>query len=172
MLELLLLIMLLGLFSWSAWIDTLWLAGVALALYLAGNWLFGDLSHLSPLADPLTAVSVVVFSLAVGTVWSLWKWRKWMHKPSIQEKLKRGQLDHATKDSGSEFKDSIYFPRDAKPSNNVDRIVSWIVLWPFSMLIYFFEDLLMDIGRWIYNRLGGVYVRITDSAIPKNEQQK
>jgi hypothetical protein len=40
------------------------------------------------------------------------------------------------------------------------------MLWPFSMIVYFFEDFLMDIATWVYKRLVLVYRRITLSAIP------
>lgn len=168
MFELLLLITLLALFGWSAWIDTVWIAAVALVLYLAGNWLFGDLSHLSFLADPITFVSIVVFSLAVGAVWSLWKWRRWMLSTHVQDQLRAGKNDHDERDSDTPYKASNSFPNCAKPSQNVERIVTWVMLWPFSMIVYFFADFLMDIGRWVYERLGKIYARITDAALPED----
>lgn len=174
MLELVLLFVVLAALGWSAWLDTLWIAGVAVVLYLAGNWLFGDLSHLAFLADPVTLAAIVVVSLTIGTLWSLWKWRRHMLSPAIQNVLgeAKAEYDRMEGRDGSEnkppFRESAFFPRNALPSNNVERIVTWIMLWPFSMLVYFFEDFLVDIGRWIYNRLGRVYSRITDAAIPKD----
>ena len=34
------------------------------------------------------------------------------------------------------------------------------------MIVYFFEDFLVDIARWIYERLVKVYQRITLAAMP------
>lgn len=166
MLELIMIIALLALMGWSAWIDTLWIAGVAIVLYVAGNWLFGDLSHLAFLTDPVTLVSIVAFSLAIGTVWSLWKWRRWVHSDQVQRDLRKGKKEHDAKGVKTPFVESFYFPISAQPNHNVERIITWITLWPFSMVVYFFEDFLIDIGRWIYERLGKVYVRITDAALP------
>ena len=166
MFELILLITLLVLTGWSAWMDVVWLAVVAVVLYIAGNWLFGDLSHLSFLTDPMTLLSLGAFYLAVGTAWSLWKWRRWMLSDTIQSKLRNGKREHEKVDCPAPFRESTHFPVTAQPSNNVERIVTWITLWPFSMIVYFFADFLMDVGLWIYNRLGRVYSRITDAAIP------
>ena len=93
-----------------------------------------------------------------------------MLSKKVQDKLKSAMLEHSKKDSDRPFRESIYFPSLAQPSQNVERIVTWITLWPFSMIVYFFEDFLMDIGRWIYERLGKVYVRITDAAIPDDNK--
>jgi len=73
---------------------------------------------------------------------------------------------HKGKTPSTPFKESIYFPNEARASKHIERIATWIILWPFSMIVYFFDDFLMDIGRWIYNRLGKVYARITDAALP------
>ena len=44
-------------------------------------------------------------------------------------------------------------------------MASWIVFWPFSMLVYFFDDFLRDVALWVYERLAKVYQRITMSAL-------
>ena len=172
MFELIMLIALLALMVWSAWIDNIWIAAAAIVLYAASSWLFGELGHLAFLADPITLMSLLVCSFGIGTIWSLWKWRRWMLSDAVQSKLKTGMLEHAQKDSDKPFKESIYFPKSAQPSHNVERIVTWITLWPFSMVVYFFEDFLVDVGRWIYRRFGMVYVRITDAAIPTETDTK
>lgn len=161
----LLIVALLILMGWSAWMDTPWIAAITAVLYLAGSWMFGDLSHLAFLTDPTTLLASVAFSLAIGTLWSLWKWRRWMLSDQVQRALREGKDLRDKSDANTSFKDSIYFPKRAMPSHNVERIATWIVLWPFSMLVYFFEDLLMDVGRWVYERLGKVYSRITDAAL-------
>jgi hypothetical protein len=169
MLELIMLVGLLIMFTWSAWIEVAWIAAIAVILYLAGNWLFGDISHLSFLLDPITLISIAVFFLAAGTAWSLWKWRRHMLSNSVQKSLREGKYIYdRQKEKVCPFKESVAFPSKARPSRNIEKIVTWIMLWPFSMMVYFFEDFLMDIGRWIYNRLGNVYVRITDSTLPED----
>lgn len=166
MLEILFLVALLALMGWSAWLDVIWLALVAVALYLAGSWLFADLEHLAFLVDPLTALSLAAFSLTAGAIWSLWKWRRWVRSPHVQKAIIAGHNKWQNSESAGAFMDSAFFPDDARASENVQRIITWITLWPFSMIVYFFEDFLSDIGRWIYERLGQVYVRITEAALP------
>lgn len=43
-----------------------------------------------------------------------------------------------------------------------ERILGWIAFWPWSALSYVFYDLLRDIAEWVWERLAGVYQRITD----------
>lgn len=170
--EYILIIMLVGAFSFSAWWDTVWIAGIGFIIYMAVNFIFTDMSHMAFLMNWMNMLAFSVFSLAVGAMWSLWKWRKWMKSDWVQKHLREAKTNYDTGSQslqrGITFKDSENFPSLAKPSQNVERIISWIVLWPFSIIIYFFEDFLMDIGRWIYNKLGKVYVRITDSALPED----
>ena len=170
--EIILLILLFGLISWSAWYDTAIIGCVGIVLYLAGSWLFGDLSHLAFLLDPFNFVALLVLSLACGAAWSLWKWHVHVRSDRVQAALKKTkkQYDKAAHDNTQvieeKFKDSYYFPDEARASQNVDRIVTWIIFWPFSMVIYFFDDFLYRIGKWVYHRLGRVYIRITEAALP------
>lgn len=169
MFELILTICLFGLMTWSAWAETIWIAGVAATLYFCLSWLFGDLSYSQIIADPVTLVSVTASFAAIGALWSLWKWRRWMLSDKVQVALRKGKEAYdGSYGESLPFKESSRFPKEARPSQNTDRIITWIALWPFSMVTYFFADFLMDVGRWIYNRLGKVYQHITDGALPED----
>lgn len=165
-----LLLITLGVFGAAAWFESLTLAAAMVVVYLAVGYVFFGLTHLAFLADPVTLISLTVLSLAIGTVWSLYKWRRWMHSSRVQRALHDAKhsfdCTHKGKTPSTPFKESIYFPNEARASKHIERIATWIILWPFSMIVYFFDDFLMDIGRWIYNRLGKVYARITDAALP------
>jgi len=165
MLEIILIFLLFSFITWSAWVETLWIAMVAILTYLAVSWFFADLSHLSFFTSLTNVIAFTICSLGIGALWSLWKWRKWMNSPRVQKLLNRSFKEFKSQDYHGSFKDSVWFPGEAKSQNNIERIISWIVLWPFSMVVYFFEDFLSDIGRWIYNRLGRVYTSITEAAL-------
>ena len=171
MFEFILLCAFLGLLLTAAWWDTLWIAGAALVVYGAVSWLFTDMSHMAWLADPVTLAALLAVSMGIGTLWSLWKWRRHVRSDSVQAALKRELKSYhkyyrVSPDSKApRYIDSTYFPNEARASWNVEKISTWIILWPFSMIVYFFEDFLVDIARWIYERFAKIYARITLSAL-------
>jgi len=146
----------------SAWMETALIAAVAIIIYVALGYLFIGL----PEVTLFTLMASSSISLGIGALWSLWKWRRWVNSPTVQKALRTAKTKYDKSGVSAPFRDSDYFPNEALPSKHVDRIVSWITLWMFSMIVYFFEDFLMDIGRWIYNRLGRIYENITTSALP------
>ena len=146
----------------SAWMETALIAAVAIIIYVALGYLFIGL----PEVTLFTLMASSSISLGIGALWSLWKWRRWVNSPTVQKALRTAKTKYDKSGLAKPFRDSDYFPYEARPSKHVDRIVSWITLWMFSMIVYFFEDFLMDIGRWIYNRLGRIYENITTSALP------
>lgn len=177
MFEFIFLIALFTIMTWSAWYDTVSIAAVGVVVFGAVTWLFGTPANFAWLADPVTLISLVVVFLGIGALWSLWKWRRHVRSASVQRDIKesveayiKSKADRKSR-YGEDyvepaFVDSMSCPTTINPAHNKNRIVTWIVLWPFSMLVYFFEDLLMDIARWVYERLGKVYWRITLAAMP------
>jgi len=157
---------LLGGIAASAWYETVWIALAVGVVYLAVSFITGGAGAALIMANLGMIPVVVGASIAIGALWSLWKWRRRMVSDGMQKMLRTAKDDYDKKPRTNPFKESEYFPKSAKASENIDRIITWIMLWPFSMLIYFFDDFLRDIGRWAYNRLGKVYVHITDSALP------
>jgi hypothetical protein len=45
-----------------------------------------------------------------------------------------------------------------------DKILSWIILWPFSLLGYLLSDILMDVANWFFARTKWIYTRISKRA--------
>jgi hypothetical protein len=169
MLETILFIVLFTTLIWSAWIDTVWLALVGLVIFGIGSYFTGTVTwELVSSVGPFTYVLLPILSLSIGTCWSFWKWRRHMRSEHVQKRLRDRKDQHDRKYREIAFRDSSLFPDEAKASKQVSRIISWIMLWPFSMLVYLLEDVLTDLGRWIYNRFAVVYVRITESALPED----
>lgn len=168
--ETLVIVLLLAALLTSAWMDTVFVAIAAIVVYLA----FGFLVIGLPEVTLMTVAATSAVSLGIGALWSLWKWRRWVNGPIVQKALRESKDKYDTAVSNPKdyarptkpFRESDYFPEQARAAKNIDRIISWITLWMFSMIVYFFEDFLMDIGRWIYNRLAKIYENITTSALP------
>jgi hypothetical protein len=135
-------------------------------IFGAGSWLFGTGPDLSILLDWRVALVVITLFGAIGCGWSLWKWRRHMRSAKIQGMLRAAKDTYDMEERGDVFKLSDWFPVEAKVVTHKQAIISWIVLWPFSMLVFFFEDFMLEVGQWAYDRLAGVYARISDSALP------
>lgn len=163
MLELIVTLIILTTLTWLCWNEQATLSALLIAFYLAVGWLWLGLGHLAFLADPVNLAAFLVVYSAGGILWSLWKWRRWMYSETVQSELERVAKSH-----GPLTRDNL--PALALPGSNKERIVSWIMLWPLSVVLYFFADFLADVGRWLYERLGVFYERITDGAIPNNEK--
>lgn len=168
MIELILLICLFGFSVCAAWMDLVWLGAIGLAIFGAGSWLFGTGPDLAWMLDWKLFLPAVVLFGAIGAGWSLWKWHRHMRSDRIQKLLRDAKDTYDMEEHDLSFKLSDWFPLEAKVATHKQAIISWIVLWPFSMMVFFFEDFMVDVGRWIYDRLAGAYARISDSALPED----
>ena len=91
----------------------------------------------------------------------------------MQEQISKGKdrYEESKKDGKSfgppaaTFYESTYLPSTAKPSENKDRISSWVALWPLSTFLFFFDDLLVRFFHAIYDLFGGMFERITKNNI-------
>lgn len=72
----------------------------------------------------------------------------------------------------ADFRESSYFPHEAAPSQNKDRIIHWIALWPFSMLAYLFSDVVRAMLDKLYALFANAYERITNRRIPPGGNAK
>ena len=176
MLETILILALLAALVATAWFDTVWIGAVAIAIFAGAVTLFGNAAAFAFLANPMTLASIVLVSLGIGALWSMWKWRRHVKSESVQAELEEGMASFVQKEDKRKkyygddfvhkpFYESAEFPNAARASYNKERILTWIIFWPFSMIVYFFDDFLRDIALWVYERLAKVYHRITLSAL-------
>ena len=134
-----------------------WLMALGLVAGSVVAYFLLDVNVLAIVID--RPVSVVFWALgyaALGLLWSLFKWRQHLLGEATQESLQRRRED--AKKKGSE----VSYMAVTDPAHHKQRIVSWITLWPFSVLGYVLGDMLLNIGNWLYSLLGGVYQRMTD----------
>jgi len=86
--------------------------------------------------------------LVIGVIWSFIRYRKYVKtqvefiKTSVQEKNKR---EYALR---------------LAPSNNLDRISSWIIVWPISLIENLLGDIIEAIQGLITRVFKGVYYKI------------
>jgi ABC-type amino acid transport system permease subunit len=101
-----------------------------------------------PLNVLLIAIGVYV---ALGFGWSFWRYSRYANKRA-QELKKSNYSD----------RDII---REVQPSNNVDKITIWVIIWPFSVIECLTGDIVHLIQQAISNWFYGVYRTIFKSAM-------
>lgn len=165
--------------------------GIALPIWFFGGWgfllLFGT-SNREELATWKVAFALLFFGVVswlsdfswafifswwtlvyfvvwfvIGALWFLFKWNKLAAsaREDADRQIAGYRRNNNNKDMDEEGKRDIMLSYRPDLNKNKERALSWIVLWPFSMLSYLFGDLLKDLGNWIISQLRWVAERIT-----------
>lgn len=121
--------------------------------YLGLIHFFGDMDVFSVIADnPMKTISYTALYVAIGFVWSFIRLALWARKD------KRYKADlaetYAEFRSDPNYKLIIEKPRfiDVK-----DKVVTWIVYWPFSMAWALLRDFIMRPIEKLVDLLRGMY---------------
>lgn len=92
----------------------------------------------------------LVAYVVVGLVWSFWRYKLYLAKmvKSLSERKWKSQADkeHAVK--------------NLLPSNNLERITSWIIVWPFSVIEHVLGDIITLVQSLVTRFFKGVYYKI------------
>ena len=102
----------------------------------------------------LLAIGFVAYMI-VGFVWSFWRYKRFVDKRVADG---RWEYHHSTNKA---FKESLL------PTKNLDKITTWIIVWPFSMVENVIGDFINLVHTAITTYFKSVYIRIYDSAISK-----
>ena len=104
----------------------------------------------------LTAIALYVAAyFAVGFMWSFWRYKRHCDKIVDAYKDSKNQRD---KDSAIEY---------MRPTRMLNKITTWVIVWPFSMIENLVGDIINVIQSAITKFFKGVYTRIFDSAASK-----
>jgi hypothetical protein len=98
--------------------------------------------------------------LVIGTLWSFYKWYR------VAREYVKGYNEQA--DKGFSYS-GVSKPR---ASESIERISAWIVYWPSSVIIFFFEDFLANLVEGIVNKFQGIYKRIENHVYLDLKQTK
>ena len=156
----------------STYILTIW--GVIGLCGLAMIWEYNDWT-LSMFIGLFALGAVLMFSgysldsfkwyhilayLIVGVAWSMWRFKKHVknHRIELQRKIdedvKRNPDVHWNKPSEDVIKD---FKDNVGVYHNIDRITSWILNWPISLLENLLQDTIDFIHKVIKEHLVKMY---------------
>ena len=157
--------------------------GVFLALFLLGN--LGSLV----VAHPLKTILAPIVWIAIGMLWSFPRWIIFLKRALVDytkqhaEYMSGIESDYDDKGNrsrhpatekgwieggssgvcsryGMMWKDNkIQPPAFAR---NRQRLMAWVVLWPWSVLWTFTREIIIDGVRHIVNMFGGTYQRLSN----------
>lgn len=123
--------------------------------WLLHNWQFG--------------IAGFVSYLGVGVVWTFFKWWRFarLSRAKIIEWLDHNSIypgettDHFYRKAPgpAQYKDGKF---SLEASSHKGRIISWLAMWPFSVIGTLVGDLLFRLWETIYEMFSGVYQRISD----------
>lgn len=109
--------------------------------------------------NPKTFLACAAAYIPIGIGWSLFRWLKLL-KSSAVNILK--DKDSFTPNAYYASWEVFVAKRFPNASKNKDRIICWIVYWPFSVLAYLLLDFLREFGNWIYDKISGIYKAMAD----------
>lgn len=128
--------------------------------FIKVNWLFITLSFIG--------------WLIVGVCWALFKWFLFVKRKKKYQDEEKAFADESwtphkdkrkVKGEWEEF-DAVKpeFVYKAPVANKyIDRITTWMLYWPFSMLAYITFEWLGNLTKWIFSKVSGKFDRITAS---------
>lgn len=155
-----------GLLAISTWQEaSAWAFGAAVVYTVFMAWAFGINAYSWAYENPIRLFLYFGGYVFVGVMWSMFKWDRRMASEAVQDAIKDGKANHTRKAIMEPFRESSYFPKEAMPSRNKERITSWISLWPFSVTGYFIGEIILRFFSNLYNLISGLYENITERHI-------
>lgn len=95
----------------------------------------------------------IVLYIPIGIAWSIRRFNLYCN-----EKVKNY--------SKNDYHDLIYY---IKPSNNIDKIVSWIIVWPFSLIDTTIGNIIYELEKLVKEKLYKIYDNIYKKYLPKED---
>lgn len=102
----------------------------------------------------MTILEWSVAYLAVGVVWSFWRYHRY-----VEEKVAGLKPTEYTAFNLEHQIDKL------APGKNLDLITSWIIIWPFSAVEHILSDVITAIQSLVTNVFRSVYNRIYTSHV-------
>lgn len=143
-------------------------AAFVLIAFLALYFFFGGSypSHIiaKVIQNPAYVVLAVLGYLIAGTIWGVIKWFFYILK----------ERDIALENIKCNHRKTHFSPPQA--SEHKERIITWMLYWPFSMFWTIINDPLRRAFEWIYRRIGkfmqGVSDRIFKDVFDASEEDR
>lgn len=102
-------------------------------------------------------IGAIVY-LPIGLVWSIWRWKR-----KVNYIVRQVQDGDMSSDRGRE---------EVLVRNNLQNLVSWVIVWPFSVVESFIGDIVELVQIAVRNWFRSVYEKISNDAIQKIDSIK
>jgi hypothetical protein len=110
-------------------------------------------------------IGSIVAWILIGLVWSFFKWYIYLKdNKKVQEEayaLRALRFIPSNKGVVEEREPLVY--KIPAASDNKERITTWMIYWPFSILGFVLSNPIVRFYRWLYNTFSGVFDKITAS---------
>ena len=93
--------------------------------------------------------------IIVGVLWSFWRYKRFVDKSVEREKDKHGAIDPST---------LATLKAHLSPNRQLGSIVSWIIIWPISLVENLLGDIIKGVELLVTNVFKSIYRRIYESA--------
>ena len=131
----------------------------------------GCLAYWTSNVDPVTALTYAALYIPIGVGWSMYRWRRFC-KAEV-ERTNKNMIDLKNpKRTISDIDANLHndsernrLENKLQASNNITELVSWIIVWPFSLLENVLGDVYDMIVTLVRKHLINVYTRISMSAM-------
>lgn len=100
--------------------------------------------------EPMFALQCLAAYIPVGVLWSFWRWKR--HGDDTMKGVIVGTLNDRQK--------SVLIEQ-LTPRYNIDRISTWVVAWPFSLISHVFSDIIALVSKVIREYLIEIYSKIS-----------
>jgi hypothetical protein len=139
------------------------------ALYFSGSL---DVIYHSVTSNPYQTLGIVCCYFLIGFGWSLFKWAKYVteyisYDYSLycdKKSLSKIEYYNMVSDPSSDTLVEAYkrsarsdYKQKCSVLHNLNRIVSWIVTWPISLVAYLLSDFLVNLLKNLVIRLSRLY---------------
>ena len=106
----------------------------------------------------ITWLQLGIYALAhipIGVTWSIFRWKK----------LCKKRIEEVKENPDSFMNKEQYVRKDLNPLKSIDKIVSWVIAWPFSFIESVLGDLYDAIETIVKKYIIRIYTRISDKYI-------
>lgn len=145
---------LIGLCLWSDYAESSgWTVFLSILFGVASYFLF----NLSPKDLLWTAPLYVV----IGVLWSLWRWKRRCDKKVALF------MEGADKNKNKHGREILEQQITPSAVGNKERITTWVLTWPFGLVVHSCNDIFSLVGKMIDKYLIKAYQGIGQTAINK-----
>lgn len=118
--------------------------------------------------DGKTLLMYIAAYIPVGLVWSFFRWKRYCNRKVDKfNDFKQMCTAEGSDVSFDEKRRLEALRKEVDPTNNISKVVQWIIIWPFSLIDNILGDVYDMLVNLVRKHLISLYRRISDGALKK-----